>query len=251
MPGVDDGAQDLGEARDALTSMRDAGVRLIVTTPHLRGSVTRDAQQLAERLGELDGGWARLQELALEEFPDLRVHRGTEVMLDVPDPDVSDERVRLAGGHFILLEFPHMTVPPQSVNVLSELRMQGWYPLLAHPERYFGAQLELISEWRRVGVHMQVNARSLLGSYGDDARRMATDMLERGWIDYLASDYHARGRVGIRTVCEWLREHGGEEQASLLMETNPGRLAGGESPVRVPPFRPRKHLWSRLAAVFR
>lgn len=239
------------ESRAALSSLRDSGVTLIVTTPHLRGSLTRDAKPLAERLAELDAGWARLQKIAAEEFPDLRVERGTEVMLDVPDPDVSDERVRLAGGRFVLFEFPHMTVPPQSISVLSELRMQGWYPVLAHPERYLGVQLELVGEWRRVGAHMQVNGRSLLGSYGPDSRNMALDMLRCGWADYLASDYHARGRPGIRALREWLQEHGGQEQACLLMETNPGRLARGEAPLQVPALRSRKPLWSRLTAVFR
>jgi protein-tyrosine phosphatase len=251
MPGVDDGAQDLAESRAALASLRDSGVRLIITTPHLLGSLTQRGEQLAERLAELDAAWAELHALAASEFPELQIGRGTEIMLDVPNIDLSDERVRMAGGSFVLVEFPHMTVPPQSVNAISALRMQGWRPVLAHPERYFGMQLELAAEWRRVGAHLQVNGRSLLGSYGEDARHVALELLARGWVDYLASDYHARGRIGISSVRSWLEERGGDEQAHILMEANPGRLAQGEAPIGVPPLRAKKHLWARLTAVFR
>ncbi|MBA2671300.1 MAG: hypothetical protein H0U67_13075, partial [Gemmatimonadetes bacterium] len=39
MPGVDDGATDITESRAALTTMRQQGVRALVTTPHLSGTL--------------------------------------------------------------------------------------------------------------------------------------------------------------------------------------------------------------------
>ena len=56
--------------------------------------------------------------------------------LDVPDPDLSDPRVRIAGGPLVLVEFPSMQLPPNCEWALHTLRQQGWRPIIAHPERY-------------------------------------------------------------------------------------------------------------------
>src|SRR5690606_37062867 len=147
------------ESRAALKAMQDAGVVALAVTPHLRGSLTKEPKSLASRLGELDAGWERLSSLVAAEFPGLRVGRGIELMLDTPAPDLSDPRLRLDGGSFVLLEFPFMVVPPRSVHAISELRMRGWKPVIAHPERYAGVdrRLEIVGEWRRCGGILQVN----------------------------------------------------------------------------------------------
>ncbi len=146
-----------------------------------------------------------------------------------------------------------MTVPPQSERVIGNLKLRGWTPIIAHPERYFGldAELRLPGEWRRLGAHLQVNAGSLLGRYGDDVRRVALTLLERGWADYVASDYHARGRVHLRACRSRLEELGGAEHARLLTEVNPARILAGEPPIPVAPLRVRRSLWSRITEVFR
>jgi len=253
IPGVDDGAQNVAESRAGLQAMFESGVRSLIATPHLNASLTLRPEALEERLGELDAGWARLTGEVGPEFPELRLARGAEVMLDTPEPDFSDERVRLAGGPFVLVEFPFMSVPPQAERVLSGIRLAGWMPILAHPERYAGLDADARSpgEWRRFGAHLQVNAGSVLGKDGDGARRVALALLERGWVDYIASDYHARGRAHLRACRARLEELGGAEQAQLLMEVNPRRVLEGEPPIPVPPLRMKRGLLARIAKVFR
>jgi len=252
VPGVDDGARDLDEARSGLAAFRESGVTCVITTPHFQGSLTHRPAELAARLEELDRGWAALSELAESEFPELSVRRGVEVMLDTPSPDLGDERLRLDGGPFVLVEFPYMTVPPRSSDTISELRLQGWRPIIAHPERYMGVDVgfEVAEEWRRVGGRLQVNAGSIVGRYGTEVQRRALLLLEKGWVDYIASDFHSRGRTRLRRCREALEEMGGAEQAALLMEVNPARLVAGEDPVPVPALRPRRSLWRRLRKVF-
>jgi protein-tyrosine phosphatase len=205
--------------------------------------------ELAETLAGIDAAWESLRELASREHPELRIERGAEIALDAPGADLSDARVRLAGTSFVLLEFPFLSIPPHSENAIYELRMKGWRPVIAHPERYSGVDsgLRVVEDWLRVGGLLQVNCASLLGRYGSKAERIAWGLLERGWVSYLASDYHARGRLSIADARAALAERGGEEQARLLMERNPALLLEDEGPEEVPPLEPpRKPLWARI-----
>jgi protein-tyrosine phosphatase len=177
------------------------------------------------------------------------VERGLEVMLNTPEPDLSDPRLRMAGTSFTLVEFPYMTVPPYSAEVIFFLKMKGWMPVIAHPERYTGVDddLQIVDEWRRVGGLLQVNCGSLLGRYGGEAKATAWRLLTRGWVDYLASDYHARGNLHVAEARRKLEEKGGGEQANLLFEVNPARLLDDAQPEPVPPLLGRQNsLWRRF-----
>jgi protein-tyrosine phosphatase len=213
--------------------------------------VTERADELAQALGRVDAAWAGVRELAAAEFPDLRLERGFEVMLDTPRPDFSDARVRLAGTRFVLVEFPFMAVPPNVQQAVFDLKMAGWAPVVAHPERYTGLDAALAGpeEWRRVGAYLQVNAGSLLGKYGPEAERAAWGLLRRGWADYVCSDYHARGTVHLAAARARLEAAGGAEQAALLFEANAARLLAGEPPLPVHPLEAgggRAPLWKRI-----
>lgn len=247
IPGVDDGAADADEAAAALAEFRAQGVRTVVATPHVNGSLTASPQAIGERLAELDAGWAALQGVAAAE-PEMRVLRGAEVMLDAPSVDLSDPRLRLAGTPFALVEFPFMMVPPNAGRALFDLKMRGWTPVLAHPERYGNASAAVddAAEWRRMGAALQVNAGSLLGRYGDPPRRLAWALLERGLVDYVGSDYHARGRLALAECRAELERRGAGEQAALLMEANPERLLAGKAPLPVPPLAARRSFWGRI-----
>ncbi|MBW3571347.1 MAG: hypothetical protein KY467_09585 [Gemmatimonadetes bacterium] len=252
MPAVDDGAGDAEQAEQALRACLEQGVRTVVATPHVNGALTGDARGVAERLAELDRGWEALVAVGAA-VPEVRLLRGAEVMLDTPHPDLSDPRLRLGGTAYVLVEFPFMTVPPNATQALFDLRMRGWTPVLAHPERYGNAPAELRGpeEWRRVGALLQVNAGSLLGRYGSEAQRVANGLLARGWADFISSDYHARGRLSVADARAELERRGAGEQARLLMEENPRRMLAGEAPLPVPPLAAAPPLWRRVLGLGR
>lgn len=253
VPAVDDGAQTEEEARDALGRMREDGITTIITTPHLDASLAFRAGLWEARLKALDTGWERLVDLVGRAFPEMAIHKGVELKLDTPEPDLDDERVRLAGGPFVLTEFPYMSVPPRSAAVIEGLRTNGAIPIIAHPERYGGMEghLELAGAWRSAGAYLQVNAGSVVGRYGREARRVSLALLRRGWVDYLSSDYHARGPVSVRDAHDALEEMGASREAlELLMEENPERVIRGEPPLPVPMMESKQGLWARITERF-
>lgn len=281
IPGVDDGARDLEEGVAAVASFRVEGVRTVVATPHFPASHTERPDIMLERLEAMDEAFDLLRTGVARRGLDVRLERGAEVRLNTPEPDLSDRRLRLAGTHFALVEFSAFRLPPYGDEQLAGLRQAGWIPVLAHPERYAGVgeALDVAASWRE-HAFFQVNAGSLLGEYGPAARRAARALLERGWVDYVSSDYHARGLPGLSPARDLLLEAegiasdpsdvsegeqdgesegeedgdgGGREVpvARLVMEVNPGRLLANREPLPVPRLEMGSGVWDRLRGLFR
>jgi protein-tyrosine phosphatase len=256
VPDVDDGAQTTAESAAALARFRAEGALQIVTTPHFMGSLTLNAADFEERLAVIDAGWKQLRDVVAADAERMgsamRVERGVEVMLNVPEPDLSDERLRLAGGPFALVEYPMLRLPPVNAELaLSGLRSRGWIPIVAHPERYRNLDPSLVelAHFRHAGAFLQMNAGSLFGDYGKTAAGHARRILLAGEADYVSSDYHARGEPGTRRFVRAMNDAGFSEQAELLTVVNPARMLAGEPPLRVPPIQAKtesRSLWERL-----
>ena len=255
VPGVDDGARTLQEAPEAVERMVAAGIGQIVTTPHVNVSLTRDSRLLGIWLEEVDESWREVSEHVRLCFPDVEFLRGHEVMLDVPDPDFSDARLRLAGTSFVLVEWPRLQIPPMTEPVIERVVDAGHHPILAHPERYKGIKqnLDRARAWRSAGAFLQVNHGSLAGRYGSDACEVASELLARGWVDLLSSDFHARARLEIHLSDSeaFFTAHDGLEQFQLLTVSNPGRVIRDELPLPVPPLRIREGIWDRFTRIFK
>lgn len=250
MPGVDDGSQDVAQSLAALRAFGAQGASTCVTTPHFDASLTKSSGAFLARITQIDTAWEALKaaHAGVAGLPALA--RGVEMMLDDPDPDLSDPRVRLAGGPFVLVEFPAMQMPPNAEWALHNIRQQGWRPIIAHPERYrnHDSRLTVLSRCRAAGALLQVNAGSLLGQHGDRARAVANALLSLGWADYLASDHHARGEPATGRAASLLRSRGAEAQVQRLTVENPSRILAGEAPLPVAPLEARqaRSWWARL-----
>lgn len=257
IPGVDDGARDLEEALAALAKMHEHGVRRLVATPHLNADLIRRGESFRERVEQIDAAWRTFRTAATARCPEIQIARGHEIMLDVPEPELVEPCLRLAGGPWVLVEFPRLFIPAGSTHALHHLRRDGWRPLVAHPERYVNVNadsgdLSIVNEWRRAGAHMIINAGSLMGGFGSGALVTVREMLRRGWVDMIGSDYHARpGRpLLLREGYERLFEWGGEEQAQLLFSINPGRVMDGQDALPVPTLPLGDGLWGRIRNMF-
>jgi protein-tyrosine phosphatase len=252
LPGVDDGAQDLEQAVAALEALYGEGVEIVVATPHFRGSLLERPARARPRLEAFDAAYDMLVSTAEGRGLGIRIERAVEFKLDVPHVDLADARLRLGGSRVALVEFASFQVPPFAGNQLRAVREAGWVPLLAHPERYLGSDraLDRIGSWIEEGTYLQVNARSLLGHHGAAARHTAVELLGRGWVCCLASDYHGRGGPewvevlslldGLTPPPGWIRD---------LVFENPRRLLADElpKPVRACDVavleRGRRRLW--------
>ena len=250
VPGVDDGARDVAAVLESVERMTRAGIRRIVTTPHIRAGLTQDRRDLGHRLDEVQRAWETAADAIGRAFPEVEYRQGHEVMLDVPDPDLSDPRLRLAGTDFVLVEWPRMHIPPATTRVIERMVSEGYRPVIAHPERYVGVgeALDVVGSWRAAGAALQVNYGSFVGRYGSDARTNAFRLLRRGWADYLSTDFHGRPNLKLYKHEAWdlLSELGARDILTALCITNPGRLLRNEAPLPVEPLPDERGFWARL-----
>jgi protein-tyrosine phosphatase len=237
VPGVDDGSESLEQSLVALTEMWEQGISHVVTTPHFRAGWLKHPDEFEAEMGRIDERWRELAPAAAKQLPGLRLDRGVELALDDPEPSVTDSRVRLAGTQFVLVEFPNFIVPPDSTQPLLHLRSTGVTPIIAHPERYENVDdsLDVLQEWKRSGAFLQLDAGSVLDFYGPRAEELAWRCLEVGVVDYLSSDYHARGDCLIAQAREQLKVRGGAPQLKTFTK-NGERMAAGLEPSPVAPL---------------
>ena len=225
LPGVDDGSPSVDVSIPILQRFVDEGVEIVVCTPHLEaGRAGRAPHDQYEMI---------FRELSARAPRGITLLRGWEIMIDVPEVDLSDSRLGLGGSPAVLVEFPRMNVPAAAAKELMRLRHSGIIPVLAHPERYWGCTPAMGRTWRDAGAAIQMDASMLLG--GPNASKLARALLAEGLVDCIASDNHGdrRSLVGAR---QWLLEIGAEEQAELLTRGNARRLLDGHLPLPVAPL---------------
>lgn len=235
LPGVDDGSPSIEVSVPVLQRFAEHGVEVVVCTPHLDASRAPVAPH--------DEHTAILERLRAAAPATPRLELGWEIMLDLPNADLRDPRLALAGSRAVLVEFPRMAVPRESSGELFRLRQSGVVPVLAHPERYWGCTPEKVEEWRRAGAVIQMDAAGLASR--SRAAELSRRLLELGLVDILASDTHGDAR-SLAPAREWLVEIGASEQMELLTRVNASRILKDEPPIPVPPIHRARGVFERF-----
>ncbi len=242
VPGVDDGSETLWDSLHSIRRMIDVGVTRIITTPHLSASMVEQVRRNGF-MRHFDRQWSRIRDRARTDLPALELRSGFEVKLDAPFP-VHDERLRLGGTRFVLVEIPHFRVHSGIAALLAEIVRAGLVPVVAHPERYRGIDrdLEVLRHWKAIGAHLQGNYGSLAGQKGKPARAIILRLLKEGLLDYLCSDFHGQPGYTLYIAAgrDEVRRQGGPRQLELLGSVNPGRLFDGKPPLPVPSLELRE-----------
>ena len=237
LPGVDDGSRSTEQSVAVLRELAQQGVTDICLTPHLSASRAES--------GVPPNHDAAFADLLAGAPPEIRLHRGAEVMLDRPlGPAAAANRgITLGGSRYILVEFPRIVPAGTVATALRQIGACGLVPLLAHPERYNSCSVGAAQGWRKAGALLQVDANTLLApsARGERARRL----LAAGLADVLAADNHGDHR-SLAAAREALAEQGGERQAEQLVVANPRAILDDGAVSAVEPIVLRRTFVQRL-----
>ncbi len=93
----------------------------------------------------------------------------------------------------ILIEIPFFGELKLLKEALFKLQNLGYFPILAHPERFNSIQsTKIIKELKERGAKMQLNALSLIGFYGKDVQNKSRKFLKLGLYDFIGTDVHSQ-----------------------------------------------------------
>lgn len=239
LPGVDDGAPDLETSVLMAAVAAESGVTHLVATPHSnqRGAFENYASPALQVRFDCLCAAVREAGIPLELSLGMEIFGTGDVLQLLHDGRL----LTLGGGRYLLIEFGFHEDPLRIERLLDALLAAGYWPVVAHPERYYGLQRmpNYLFDWANRGIVLQVNKGSLFGRFGRGAQALAAAMLERGLVGCVASDAHG---PDVRTpdlagAWDYLAERYSEELARCLLEDNPGRILRSE-PLPEGRFRP-------------
>lgn len=192
LPGVDDGFKDMADSLKAIAEMEKLGVRHLWLTPHIMEDTPNETRELRRRFEEF--------KLAYE--GNVKLHLASENMLDslFEDRLEANDFLPLGDkGTHLLVETSYYNPPMNMMGLLEQVKAKGYFPVLAHPERYQYMDEKDYERLREMGVLFQANYFSLVGAYGNTARKKLEWLLKKDMVDLMGSDLH-RYRVLLNLV---------------------------------------------------
>jgi tyrosine-protein phosphatase YwqE len=90
-----------------------------------------------------------------------------------------------------------VTAPLDLQEVLFEMQLQNYQPIIAHPERYIYLRnkISFFEELKECGAQFQLNLLSLTGHYGSSIQELAVQLLKKGLYDYAGTDLHGKRHI--------------------------------------------------------
>lgn len=248
---IDDGMQSIEEAEEALKNASRDGITALIATPHFIPGIIDKNMKMS-----MNG---RIEDLIkLGSTYGIEVYQGCEFFMNYEYLDALDEGFvnTLADSNYLLIEFDvrkNIKHNDSAEDMLYELLIRKYIPIIAHAERYFhdGIDLHRIKEWISMGCYIQVNRTSLLGHHGYTEMKNAEALLRKGLAHVVASDAHAShgNRVCMLSdVYDVIKNGYGEAYADILMKRNPNHILHNEELEELPAMENKslfKKLWKR------
>src|SRR5699024_7382 len=164
LPGVDDGAKTEDDSIAMALAAVEQGIHTIIATPHhMNGVFNNNKSSILTSVNIL-------QDLFTQEGIPLTVLPGQEIRLNgnMIDDVQNGELLSLNHSKYIFVELPTTNVPRYTDQMMYNLQMAGYKPVIVHPERN-EELLEhptILYELVQKGTLTQVTAGSIIGDFG-------------------------------------------------------------------------------------
>lgn len=220
LPGIDDGAKDLEEAKEMLRIACDEGIRYIIATPHFHPKRGKAAQENIKKQLEL----LRKEAKSLDEK--MQIFIGHEVYYGQDVPELLSQRqiYTMNLREYVLVEFSTGAEESYIKQAVMQLQSRGYKVILAHVERYecIRNSMELVEFLINSGVHFQVNAGSILGTRGREIKKFVRRLLEEKMVFCVGTDAHdSKVRPPhMKKAAHYVEKKYGEDYARRIFFSN-------------------------------
>jgi tyrosine-protein phosphatase YwqE len=188
LPKIDDGPANENISIAIANLLLEMGVKTVIATPHVISDVyPNTTEQIHEAVEKTNALFSKIG------LP-LNVLAGAEYYVEktLLDRIEVDDLVAWGKERYVMFESPEEQEPMLLEEVIFNLKLAGYTPVMAHAERYRYLQKTpaRIQDLRRLGVKFQVNHPSFhlpkISRRGELARRLYV----KGYVDLLGTDIH-------------------------------------------------------------
>lgn len=185
LPGVDDGVKTLSETLDILEEMERQGIREVWFTPHIMEDMPNETVDLKKRFAEMKAAYQG----------NIVLYLAAENMLDnlfekrLANDDLLP--IEKDGKRYLLVETSYFNPPMDLYDILKRIQQKGYYPLLAHPERYEYLTIKDYKALKENNVLFQLNLPALGGMYGKQVQEKAGTLLKARAYNRIGCDIHS------------------------------------------------------------
>lgn len=182
LPGLDDGAKNLDESLNLIEGFKSIGIQKLICTPHVMGDYYPNTPETINKALE-----------TVQKVSDIEISASAEYMMDQTFLEIIEQKEILPLiDNNVLVEMSYFQAPINLHEILFRLQNNAFAPILAHPERYayYHRNFGKYEDLKERGCKLQLNMLSLSGHYGSGIQKVAFLLLEKGLLDFIASDTH-------------------------------------------------------------
>ena len=189
LPGIDDGAKDLNTSIELIQKMASYGIQDFITTPHILGDVYPNTPEIIKRQLQLVK-----EELKKRAMHNISITAAAEYMMDEHFSVLlkEDKALLTLKDNLVLVEMSYFSPPNNLFDILFQLGLKGYKPVLAHPERYvsYHNNFRIFQKLKNAGCLFQLNLLSLTENYGKGVQKTAENLLKENLYDFVGTDTH-------------------------------------------------------------
>lgn len=219
LPGVDDGAKHMEESLSMARAAVKNGIHTIIATPHHkngiynnpRKSVLADLKLLNKRIEE--------ENIPLSIVPGQEVRIYGEVIEGIEQEEILTVNET---SRYVLIELPANDVPLYTRQLLFDIQMNDYVPIIVHPERntVLREQPSKLYEFVKNGALTQITAGSLIGKFGTKIESFTKELIEHNLTHFVASDAHnLRSRpFNMKEATQEIKKRYGDHTLDTFMD---------------------------------
>ena len=189
IPGIDDGAKDMERAIELILSLKEMGYKKLITTPHVSDMFLNSSATILEGYSSLK---AELKKRNIE----IEIEVAAEYYADDNFEKLLSKKDILTFGKekYLLFELSYFTPPQDLESLVYDIKLAGYRPVLAHPERYvyLHDNIEEYKAIKAMGVLFQINLNSIVNYYSTEVTEAVKELIVNGMVDFIGSDTHHR-----------------------------------------------------------
>jgi protein-tyrosine phosphatase len=186
-PAIDDGAENYDESIAMVEGLYTLGYRKFIVTPHIMSDFYRNSHETIRE------SCLRLREVLRDRKIDVEIEPAAEYYLDEDFTRLLAKKDLLFfGKNYLLIETNYMNPMQNFDDVIFSIKLAGYTPVLAHPERYIYLydNFDNYEKLFEKEVLFQVNLASFAGYYSPQAAKIAEKLVKNKMVHFIGTDIH-------------------------------------------------------------